>query len=373
MEPIEEQTYGPIGKGIPTLSPPRMLHPRAPVSHRLLRGFTRFVFQLVRALKAKRTEGLPIETDVIFKLARMGGDVKKISVTRLRRLYNFLTIPFHMDAPTMGSVEEYDISEDVSIRVYKPKSLPTPSPALLYFHGGGCVIGSTSTHDIFCRNIAESASIAVASVNYRLAPESRFPAQIIDTRAAYLWLCDNSEALGIDASRMGMAGDSAGAYLAILLALSRIGTTPSPAYLALIYPFLDPGMNSASAQEDMSKLLLNRATMERFIGWISGGDIDLKSPAINPLQHPDIGHLPPSLVVTAQFDPLRDEGLKLVKRVKAGGGAVTHVHEMRLYHEFISMGGVVPEAKQAIDKITMWIKSQAHSKAKNQSSNKAQT
>ena len=361
MEALKNKPDCSIGGNRPDLTPPKALNPKAPFAHKVARAFTRAVFMIIRAITKKRDTGLPVEAEVIFKMAAKGGDAKTISVERLRGLYRMLTIPFHMDAPTMESIEEYELGEGVKARVYHPKGLPDAAPALLYFHGGGCVIGDLDTHDTLCRKIAQDAGVGVVSVAYRLAPEHRFPAQVIDTRNVCLWMCSNSEKLGFDPERTGIAGDSAGAYLAILLGLSRIGMSPSPKYLALIYPFLDPSMNSASAHQFLDGLLLTRPVMERFIGYMDSGDIDLKSPAITPLQHPDIGNLPPTLVVTVEFDPLRDEGRDLVQRIKARGGDITHIHEKRLYHEFISMGGVVPEAKGAIDSIILWIKSRAHS------------
>ena len=331
---------------------------QVPISHRVFRKLTRVVFRLVavfrHADKAAKEPTLPWQVRVILKIVELFETPQLPPPGKMRKLYRLLTIPCHLSAPRMAEVTGHVVPEGPELRLYRPKGIGGTAAALVYFHGGGGVAGDLESHDPLCRYLAAEAGLVVISVDYRLCPEHKFPAQIEDAAASLEWVRKNADMLGVDAARIGAGGDSAGAYLALLLA-----SHPSESnfdglkFLWLIYPFTSRDADTPSRREFTEGLILTTPVLDYFKGHAEGGVIPPS------LEDQDFSALPPILVVTAGFDPLRDEGIALAAQMKSAGVQVTHLHYPHLLHEFISMGGVVPQARAALEDAVTELKSLA--------------
>jgi acetyl esterase len=236
------------------------------------------------------------------------------------------------------------------IRLYRPaRTVARLLPAILYFHGGGWVIGSLEGYDLVCRYLSARSGCAVIAVDYRLAPEHKFPAAVDDAVAAFRWLAAEATMFGIDPARIVVAGDSAGATLATVISrLLREDPRP-PCLQWLIYPATDLACSSPSYTSCGEGFLLTRAGME----WVRGhylndlGEID--DPRASPLRARDLEGLPPALVYTAGFDPLRDEGQAYAERLSAAGVKTIHREFDSLIHGFAGMRGALQAAARAMD------------------------
>jgi len=237
----------------------------------------------------------------------------------------------------------------VPVRVYRPEA-PGPLPLVVYYHGGGWVIGSLNTHDAGCRTLANDASAVVVSVDYRLAPEHRFPAAVDDAFAALRWAVDHAGDLGVDPARVVVAGDSAGGNLAAVVAqMARDEGGPALAFQLLVYPVTDHEFTSRSMEDNAVGYFLTRDDMRWFYGHYLRDDADGDDPRVSPLRAADLSGLPPALVVTAEFDPLRDQGLAYAEALRAAGNDVESVTYPGMFHGFFAMDAVIDAAKVAVD------------------------
>ncbi|HEX6424401.1 MAG TPA: alpha/beta hydrolase [Acidimicrobiales bacterium] len=239
---------------------------------------------------------------------------------------------------------------DVPVRVYVPTTEPGPRPVVVYFHGGGWVIGSIETHDATTRAIAAGSGATVVSVDYRLAPEHPFPAAIDDALAAVRWVAAKAADLDVDPSRLVVAGDSAGGNLAALAAIELRDTPVDVAFQLLVYPVTDGTFAHPSMDENAEGYFLTRATMDWF--WRNYvGDGDWTGPRVSPMHVPAeaLRGLPPALVLTAEYDPLRDEGEAYAARLADAGVDVTVHRYDGMIHGFFAMREMVPEGKAAVD------------------------
>jgi acetyl esterase len=238
---------------------------------------------------------------------------------------------------------------EVPIRIYTPHASGR-LPALVYFHGGGWVICSLDTHDGICRRLANAASCIVVSVDYRLAPEHRFPAAPDDCFAATRWVAANASELGADPERIAVGGDSAGGNLAAVVALmARDRGGPSLRHQLLVYPITDRALDSASYSENAEGYLLTRAMMKWFWGHYLPRESERLAPYASPLQAKDLGGLPSAHVITAQYDPLRDEGEAYAARLRDAGVPTKHSAYAGMMHGFFSMGDAIDVAQQAVE------------------------
>ncbi|HXY05398.1 MAG TPA: alpha/beta hydrolase [Burkholderiaceae bacterium] len=242
----------------------------------------------------------------------------------------------------------------IGLRLYRPLSAQAADgellPALVYFHGGGWVIGDLDTHDTLCRELANGAGCAVVSVDYRLAPEHRFPAAVHDCVAAIRWVRRNAAALQLDADRIAVGGDSAGGNLAAVVSITlREEGDPPPVYQMLIYPSTDMRCGTASHTSFASGYLLTRESIAYYHGHYVEDAAEYLDWRASPLLHPDLSELPPALVLTAGFDPLRDEGLQYAQRLSESGNRATSVCFERQIHGFITMGRLIDEANTAVN------------------------
>ncbi|UCE31207.1 MAG: alpha/beta hydrolase [Burkholderiales bacterium] len=240
----------------------------------------------------------------------------------------------------------------IPVRAYRPLGAGEQAllPALVYYHGGGWTIGDLDTHDTLCRMLANGAGCAVLSVDYRMGPEHRFPAAVEDSISATWWIARNAEALGLDRSRLAVGGDSAGGNLAAVVAITaRDRGDLALAFQLLIYPATDMRRSAPSHRTNGQGYLLTSDTITYFHDhYIDDPAHDLDWRA-SPLLRDDLSALPPSLVLTAGYDPLRDEGLQYAQRLSEAGNRATYLCFERQIHGFVPMGKVIDEANAAVD------------------------
>ncbi len=235
----------------------------------------------------------------------------------------------------------------IPARLYRPEG-SGPLPLLVYFHGGGWVLGGLESHDNVCRSLANQAGCAVLAVDYRLAPEHRFPAAVDDCYAAASWAVANAATLGCDPKRVAVGGDSAGGTLtAVVSQLARDRGTPSLRFQLLVYPATDAGYDTPSYRENATGYFLELDGMRWFYDHYLG-DGDRSDPRASPLRTRDLRGLPPALVITAEFDPLRDEGETYAARLREADVPVTLHRYDGMIHGFFAMGSLLDQGKQSV-------------------------
>ncbi|WP_088285963.1 alpha/beta hydrolase [Ideonella sp. A 288] len=239
----------------------------------------------------------------------------------------------------------------IPLRLYRPAGVASPSPTLVYYHGGGWTIGDLDTHESVCTHLAAEAGCAVVSVDYRMGPEHRFPAAVDDAIAATRWLRAEGTSLGLDTTRMAVGGDSAGGNLAAVVALAQrdAGEALPPLRLQLlIYPATDMRAQAPSHTVNGEGYLLTRDTIAYFRAQYIDEPARYADWRASPLLHPDLSGLPPALVLTAGFDPLRDEGRLYADALSKAGTPAQYVCFERQIHGFLLMGRVLDEANTAV-------------------------
>jgi acetyl esterase len=237
---------------------------------------------------------------------------------------------------------------DLRIRVYEPDDA-RDRPVLVYFFGGGWTLGSLDTCDAICRSLTNAARCVTVSVQYRLAPEHPFPAAVEDCYAGTRWVAEHAADLGADAGRVAVGGDSAGGNLAAavtLLARERQG--PRLCHQLLVYPNTDYLSDTASLREAVDPLLFNRWSVDWYWSHYLADQRDGLSPLASPLRSADLSALPPASVLTAEFDPLRDQGEQYAQRLREAGVPVEARRYPGMAHGFFAMGGVLSAARESI-------------------------
>jgi acetyl esterase len=236
------------------------------------------------------------------------------------------------------------------VRIYRPAgTVARLLPAIFYFHGGGWVMGSLEGYDLVYRYFCARAGCVVVAVDYRLAPEHKFPAGIDDAVAAYRWLQAEATELGIDPARIVIAGDSAGGNVAAVAAQLLRNEARPPCLQWLIFPATDFSFDTPSYRTCGEGFMVTRAAMEWFRGHYLNGPSDIGDPRASPLKASDLAGLPPALVYTAGFDPLRDEGQAYADRLTAAGVKTIHHEFDSLIHGFVGLRGTVQAAARAMD------------------------
>ena len=301
------------------------------------------------------SEGLPgLDPDVARAIAAAGPvDSSRLPVPAMRAGYRLQTMLWNRSRETAVRVEDEAVNDHLSLRTYTPHV--ERGGGIVYFHGGGMVIGDLDTHDRWCRWIAVRAGVVVHAVDYRLAPEHAFPAGCIDALVAWNHVVAGWQAQGRDLARLGAGGDSAGGYLSSVLATQAVEPTlgvpvaARPGFAWLLYPAVDAVRRPEQFDLFPRGVLLTGGAVERFADVWLGPDGDPADPAHSPgLVHDEtLAQFPRTHLVTCEFDPLTPECLRFRDRLEALGVDLTHDHLADLPHEFISMTGVSPAAAAA--------------------------
>ncbi len=256
-------------------------------------------------------------------------------------------------AATMAKIEDLSVPGPlgaVPIRVYTPVRESRPLPVLVYYHGGGWVLGGFETHDTTLRNLAAAARCVVVAVDYRLAPEHKFPAPLEDAFAAYRWVRGNVLQLGGDLARVAVGGDSAGGNLAtVVAALSVAREVPRPCFQLLLYPVTDLSAEAPSYELFADGFFLSRDMMRWFRGHYLVDEAQSRDPLVSPLLAEDLSGLPPAYVATAGYDPLHDEGKAYAERLLEAGVEVFYRDYPGLIHGFLALSSLVHTAAEAFD------------------------
>jgi len=275
------------------------------------------------------------------------------------RQARFVTNP---EPPLLKSVEPLAIETAhgvIPARIYTPRNLRQSNslaPGFVFFHGGGWVIGDLDTHDVVCRKLADEGQLFVISVDYRRAPEYKFPTAVDDAIAATAWIASHARDLGIDAGHLVVGGDSAGGNLAAVVAISaRDNDGPSITGQVLVYPATDFAMTHPSHSEPETSILLTHTVIRWFRDHYLRSPADAEDWRASPARIERLAGLPPAYVLTAGADPLRDEGEQYARRLEQAGVAVTYRSFPGQFHGFFTMGKLLDQANVAARDIGAWL------------------
>ncbi|WP_029582918.1 alpha/beta hydrolase [Bradyrhizobium sp. URHD0069] len=312
---------------------------------------------------------MPVTLDpdaaAVFKAFQEAGrpPYETVSPAEARELYLKGRVVTNPEPPEMKSVQPLTIPAphgSIPARVYTPNKLREANglaPCLVFFHGGGWVIGDLDSHDVVCRKLADEGQLIVISVDYRLAPEHKFPAAVEDAITATAWIAERSKQLGIDAARLSVGGDSAGGNLAAVVAIAaRDGNGPAIAGQVLIYPAIDFAMTHPSHSEPETSILLTHSVIRWFRDHYLNGIADVHDWQASPARAKTLIGLPSAYVLTAGADPLRDEGDEYARRLKDAGVPVTYRTFPGQFHGFFTMGKLLQQANVAANEIGAWLK-----------------
>ncbi len=291
-------------------------------------------------------------TEQLPKLADL--QVWKLSPERARAEFKKLCSLAERSMAPIGRVEDIEAEGKngaIPLRIYTPVAAGGSAlPAIVYYHGGGFVLGDLDCFDSICRALADSSGCRVVSVDYPLAPEHPFPAAVDESFAALKWIEANASQLGIDPNRLAVAGDSAGGNLAAVVSqMAKSGNEPHIAFQLLIYPITTLRPDSPSSFSFSPSLIRAPAT-NWFYGHYVPQDMEghSRDPRLSPLLSDDLSGLPAAYIVTAGFDPLHDEGVAYADKLKGAGVKVRHVDYPTMIHGFFSMPSLIPLASEAL-------------------------
>ena len=295
----------------------------------------------------------PQANAVLRYLAQLGHpSLDRVPASEARRLYRETRAALRPPVPALpvvGDLKAEGTGGSIPLRLYRPSN--GVLPALIYFHGGGWVVGDLDTHDVLCRQLAVQAGVIVIAVDYRLAPEHAFPAAVDDCWSATTWIAANALALGIDNTRLAVGGDSAGGGLAAVMTLMARRGGPALKFQVLVYPVTDLRADSESYSKYADGYLLTRNMMRWYIAQYAPTDDAVRDWRASPLLAPSVDGVPPALVITSGLDPLRDEGEAYAGRLEEAGVAVDYVCLGGMIHGFLTMGGKIDTANRAVSTI----------------------
>jgi acetyl esterase len=264
----------------------------------------------------------------------------------LRQQLRTMVMLMDEPAPPLPRIEDIRIpgpAGDIPARVYAP-SVGAPLPAVMYFHGGGWVQGDLETHHGLCARLAQRAGVLVVAVDYRLAPEHKFPAAVEDCMAAYRWIRSHGREIGADSHRVAVAGDSAGGNLsAVVSQLAASSGIPVPTCQVLIYPAVDFSFETASHREMENGHVIPRDRVVWYMEQYLEGGTDQSDLRASPLRAPSVAGQPPAMIVTAGFDPLRDEGHAYAEKLRGAGVDVVYREYPGQIHAFVSLTKAIPQ------------------------------
>lgn len=307
--------------------------------------------------------GQPIDAKALA-LGRLANTVRVPgllpTVAESREQSEQTAVMFDIKGPALARVEDFEVdgaAGKLPARLYSDTTDKTnPQPALVYFHGGGFVQGSLDSHDAVCRKLAKWSCGIVLAIDYRLAPEHPFPAGVDDAQRAFLWLAKNASSFGIDANRMGVGGDSAGACLAAVVSADLAGKKIKPQFQVLIYPVMDGHLTSQSLIELSNAYVLPAERMTWYRDLYRADFKDFDDPRFSPLFTKDIASLPDTYLVTGGFDPLCDDGHAYAKKLSAANVPLTHRHFPGQIHAFVNLTKIIPQGTQALEEIADWLR-----------------
>lgn len=274
----------------------------------------------------------------------------------IRALMDAAAIPSSIEVAEVIDTAIPGLVIEIPVRIYRPAGA-SPRPVIVYFHGGGWVVGSLTTHDGICRALAAGVDAVVVSVDYRLAPEHRYPAAVDDAYAALQWVAEHASAIGGDALRVVVAGDSSGGNLAAVVAQLARADGPPIAFQLLVYPVTDYEFTSLSMEDNAVGYYLTRDTMRWFYEQYLNDAAEGEDVRVSPIRNPDLTGLAPAFVVTAEYDPLRDQGTAYLDAMRAAGNTVTGRTYSGLFHGFFPMGDFIDAAKCAFDDAVVAVRS----------------
>ena len=301
----------------------------------------------------------------VFKAFQEAGRpaYETLSPDEAREYYRQARFVANPEPPELKSVAPLAIPAphgSIPGRIYTPNKLRQTdglAPCLVFFHGGGWVIGDLDTHDVVCRKLADEGRLIVISIDYRRAPEHKFPAAVDDAIAATAWIATQAKEFGIDASRLVVGGDSAGGNLATVVAIAaRDGNGPAISGQVLIYPATDFTMAQPSHSEPETSILLTHSVVRWFRDHYLNGTADVHDWRASPALAGTLVGLPPAYVLTAGADPLRDEGDDYARRLEQAGVAVTYRTFPGQFHGFFTMGKLLQQANVAASEIGTWLR-----------------
>ncbi|TFG96842.1 MAG: alpha/beta hydrolase [Myxococcales bacterium] len=297
---------------------------------------------------------MPVHPQALALAEQLGSglDITKNDLAEIRRTLDETSrLGPRPDVAVVKDLEIPGPAGPIPLRVYRP-SERTDLPVLVYLHGGGWAICSLETHDVSCRQLANAADCVVVSVDYRLAPEHRFPAAPEDSYAALDWTARNAASLGGDPRRLAIGGDSAGGNLTAAVSLmARDRKGPQLCHQLLIYPVTDHAFDTDSYRENANAPILTREIMQGFWGHYLAREEDGRHPYASPLRAEDLSGLPPAHLITAEYDPLRDEGEAYARRLAAAGVPVVQRRYDGMIHGFFGFGDFIDLAREAVDDV----------------------
>ena len=280
--------------------------------------------------------------------------VNELQPDEARKMYRASRGALQPELPDVAALRDLSApgtAGDIPLRLYRGIGTRSgPLPVFVFYHGGGYVIGDLDTHDYLCRKIANVAGCCVIAVDYRLAPEHKFPAAVEDAAAGLSWIVQEAQSLSIDPSRVAVGGDSAGGNLAANMAhLSRDGEVSPLCFQMLLYPGTDMSMSQPSYQRDFTRFPLSIEAIKYFIGHYLRDISDYTDPRAAPLLAANFKQLAPAFVLTAGYDPLADEGVAYARKLEDNGVPVTLVHMSDQMHGFLTMGRVIRASEFALE------------------------
>jgi acetyl esterase len=297
----------------------------------------------------------PSAKRLLDMLAAVGGmaDIAAMTPQQMREGFRRLAQSVDVKGVPIGKIEDGELPGPggaLPYRIYRPQQgAAQPLPALVFFHGGGCVFGDIDTHDGLCRMLCTESGCAVISVGYRKAPEHKFPAAVEDSYAATRWVADHAAELGLDAHHIAVGGDSAGGGLAAVVGqLAATHHGPRLALQVLFCPVMDMRADTPSRKAFAEGYFLNQATIDWMLRHYCTPDADLDDPRLSPLRAAQFSGLPPTHIHTAEFDPLRDEGEAYAKLLRQAGVATRYTCHAGMIHYFYAMAGAIPPARAAL-------------------------
>jgi len=294
---------------------------------------------------------MPLHPQAALAIQRAGDLPIDLSPAELRVAYERQRLPLLPPKPHVAVTYQLSIPSDfgpIPARFYRATRDKTPCPLLVYFHGGGFMLGTLALYDTTCRRLAVQGNCAVLSVDYRLAPETQFPGAVQDAYAATRWASDHAGLLNIDPMKIAVGGDSAGGNLAAVVAqMAQDSGAFKIALQVLIYPMTDQSREYPSYQRNAKGYMLTTAALHWFMDNYVPDLSDRKDPLASPMLRKSLQGLPPALVISAEFDPLVDENQAYAKNLQEAGVETDYVCFPGMIHPFFTLGGVVEDSAKA--------------------------